>query len=105
LCPGSLKFHRVALNDVQPVSLEGHRMIFENAHGSDFSDFGTKRISHKPGWIGTLIDGETYKFSWENGEKITNVSYHITFYQFGVTARLYSIQFNLLTSPCWYAVK
>ncbi|XP_048777455.2 fibrocystin-L-like isoform X3 [Ostrea edulis] len=82
LCPGSLKFHRVALNNIEPVSLEGQRMILNNSYGSDYADFGLKRISHKPGWIGTLIDGETYRFSWEDGEKITNVSYHATFYQF-----------------------
>lgn len=59
-------------------------MILNNSYGSDYADFGLKRISHKPGWIGTLIDGETYRFSWEDGEKITNVSYHATFYQFEV---------------------
>ncbi|XP_061189118.1 fibrocystin-L-like [Saccostrea echinata] len=83
LCPGSLIFHRVALKDIQPVSLEGQAMRLNNSYGSDLSQFGTKRISHKPGWIGILIDGETYKFEWEGGEKITNISYHATFYQFG----------------------
>lgn len=60
-------------------------MIINNTYGADLSEFGTKRISHKPGWIGLLIDGETYRFSWEDGEKITNISYHATFYQFGVS--------------------
>lgn len=101
LCPGSFKFHRVALNNIQPVSLEAQRMILNNSYGIDYSDFHTKRISHKPGWIGLLIDGETYRFSWEGGEKITNISYHATFYQFGV--KLDSFMFIVQQIDIYYS--
>ena len=85
ICPPQYKFHRFAFNNIVPTSLEGKNLLITNQFGTSSVPFAKKRLSHKPGWMCALVDGETYKFVFENGELITNISYTGAFYEFEVS--------------------
>ena len=74
-CPGSYSFHRLAFNDVAPASLEGKNLTITNSFGVSIGEFRTKRLTHKPGWMVVLVDGESYTLDWDNAENMTNVSF------------------------------
>ena len=84
ICPPQYKFHRFAFNNIVPASLEGKNLLITNHYGTSSVPFAKKRLSHKPGWMCALVDGETYKFVFENAEQITNISYTGAFYEFEV---------------------
>ncbi|KAK3107254.1 hypothetical protein FSP39_010348 [Pinctada imbricata] len=82
LCQPGLKFHRWAVNSINPPALEAKNLIAKNSHGTDVAPFAEKRITHSNGWVINLIDGETYNVTWENAERVTNISYDSTAYSF-----------------------
>lgn len=75
VCPGTTNFHRLAFNDVSPGSLEGKNLTVTNSYGESIGEFRTKRLTHKPGWMVVLVDGESYTLDWTNAENMTNVSF------------------------------
>ncbi|XP_067676837.1 fibrocystin-L-like isoform X2 [Haliotis asinina] len=82
-CNPGVDFHRIAMKNPKPDSLEAKRLRFTNAAGdSVFSEFAHKRVTHKPGWMALLVDGDTYNMTFENAEHITNISYDATVYRF-----------------------
>ncbi|KAK3587658.1 hypothetical protein CHS0354_042441 [Potamilus streckersoni] len=82
ICGAGIRFHRLAMNNILPKSMEGKRMLLTNSHGTSAIPFALKRLTHKPGWAGTVINGETYQITFENAEQIKNISFTSAFYEF-----------------------
>ncbi|KAL3886657.1 hypothetical protein ACJMK2_026637 [Sinanodonta woodiana] len=82
ICGANIRFHRLAMNNILPKSMEGKRMLLTNSHGTSAIPFALKRLTHKPGWAGTVINGETYQMAFENAEQIKNISFTSAFYEF-----------------------
>ncbi|XP_050416785.2 fibrocystin-L [Patella vulgata] len=81
-CQADVKFHRFAFNNIKPSSLESKDVVIENQFGNVSGPYRFKRITHKPGWVVIMVDGESYKMSFENGEQVTNISYNGVFHNF-----------------------
>ncbi|XP_046549966.1 LOW QUALITY PROTEIN: fibrocystin-L-like [Haliotis rubra] len=82
-CNPGVNYHRFAMKNPKPSSLEGKKLQFTNAAGNSvFSEFAHKRVTHKPGWMALLVDGDTYNLTFENAEHVTNISYDATVYRF-----------------------
>ncbi|XP_052286416.1 fibrocystin-L-like [Dreissena polymorpha] len=75
MCPPQHKWHRYAFKDPLPKSLEGKNFTIENQYGITQVQFAKKRITHKPGWMCALLSKASYKFSFQNGEQIKNISW------------------------------
>ena len=84
-CDPSVKFHRLAFNNINPVLLEGKDALITNQYGTVRSAYKFKRITHKPGWIAILPQGEKFKLEFENADQVTNISYTAAFYYFHVS--------------------
>ncbi|XP_048254422.1 fibrocystin-L-like isoform X3 [Haliotis rufescens] len=82
-CNPGVNFHRFASNNPKPVSLEAKKLRFTNAAGDSVtSDFALKRVTHKPGWMVLLVDGEKYTLTYDDAKHLTNFSYDATAYRF-----------------------
>nr|XP_039261251.1 fibrocystin-L-like [Styela clava] len=82
LCDWTVDFHRFAMNNVAPSSLEYQDFICENQYGTTFSTYQKKRLTHKFGWMLLLRSRETYKCWFEYGEHISNLTYNAGIYDF-----------------------
>nr|XP_039260770.1 fibrocystin-L-like [Styela clava] len=98
ICDGSVKFHRLSFNTVNPTSLEAKYVKFTNEYGVTYIPFAKKRLTHKFGWMGTMMDGETYKWVFDSAEQITNISYSSGFYNFEENDCVI-VQHNLTQKP------
>ncbi|KAJ8316366.1 hypothetical protein KUTeg_006380 [Tegillarca granosa] len=84
-CSPATKAHRFSFNSIEPDSLEGHAANFTNQHGFKLSPHAKKRITHPFGWATTLMNGDKYLLSFENGEHITNITYRGVHYDYRVS--------------------
>lgn len=75
VCDSTVHFHRLAFNGISPGSLEGKNMTVTNSYGMSIGEFRTKRLTHKPGWMVLLTDGESHTLEWVDAEEMTNVSF------------------------------
>ena len=82
ICDDTVTFHRYAFNQVAPSSLLYKRTIFVNEHGASFINFRKKRLTHPNGWMVTLVNGDNYRFFFENRDHLTNISYHGRYEEF-----------------------
>ncbi|KAL3886654.1 hypothetical protein ACJMK2_026634, partial [Sinanodonta woodiana] len=72
-CNASIPIHHMVIRNIYPM--QGKRMLFNNSYGeSAIPDICNT-------WVGTLIDGETYRMAFENAV-IRNISFSAVFYQF-----------------------
>lgn len=90
VCPPQYKWHRFAFNNILPTSIEGKNFLITNQYGTSSVPYAKKRLSHKPGWMCALVDGETYSFVFENAEQIKNISFDGQFYDFMVSILIIS---------------
>ena len=60
-------------------------VLMKNAHGTCPLPWKPKSITHKEGWMTTVIVGDDYKLAFANHEHITNISYSGSFYEFAPT--------------------
>uniref|UniRef100_H2Y4C5 G8 domain-containing protein n=1 Tax=Ciona savignyi TaxID=51511 RepID=H2Y4C5_CIOSA len=82
VCPGGMKFHRIAWNKPIPSSLEAKNVTLTSQYGTTIIHYRKKRMTHKPGWMATVVGGESYRWTFVNAEQITNISYTAGFYDF-----------------------
>ncbi|XP_048254094.1 fibrocystin-L-like [Haliotis rufescens] len=82
VCDETVRFHRFAFKDVNPTSLKAKNISLTNAHGTSIGKYREKRISHKPGWMVVLPEGEDYSLTFVNAEHLTNISFNGQFYDF-----------------------
>ncbi|XP_052245987.1 fibrocystin-L-like isoform X3 [Dreissena polymorpha] len=75
VCPATVKFHRLAFNNIKPASLKGKNLTLTSQHGSSVGFFRVKRITHKDGWMAVLMGGETTTITFEGAEEMTNISF------------------------------
>ena len=66
-CPPDVKQIRFAFKDASPSSLSGQDFSIANQWGSEVSHMRKKRFTDKPGWMVTLINGETYTAGFKEG--------------------------------------
>ena len=85
VCDASVRLHRFAFTNIEPASMEGKSLILRNEFGESQFNFQLKRITHKPGWMSLVVDGQDYSMSFQNGQQIQNISYSGAFYQFSVS--------------------
>lgn len=86
VCPSQYKFHRFILQNLVPRSIRGKALIIKNQYGN--SSVSYSRRGDVEGWMCALIDGQTYKFEFENAEHITNISFTGIFSDFDVSIYL-----------------
>lgn len=103
VCDETVIFHRLAFNDPSPSSVAGHNTIFTNQFGSSTSYYMKKRMTHKLGWMALLPSGGTFKWSFEDAEQITNISYRATYYGFKPDEYLIMAH-NFTQSPDWFHI-
>ncbi|XP_076824499.1 fibrocystin-L-like isoform X2 [Clavelina lepadiformis] len=82
ICKNGNRFHRFALNNALPSSLDGKDMVFVNSHGNATSSFLKKRLTHKPGWMALLPNRDEIFVYFENGDQFTNITYNAKLYDF-----------------------
>ncbi|XP_054620387.1 fibrocystin-L-like isoform X2 [Dunckerocampus dactyliophorus] len=98
LCDHTVKFHRLALNNPSPSSLNAKDIILSNSHGSSAVPYLKKRMTHPLGWMAMLPSGDTYTWYFENADHLTNISYKAKFYGFEADQYVI-INHNLTQSP------
>ena len=81
-CDSTIKFHRLAFGNAAPDSLLSKDALFTNDHGTSFIQYHKKRLTFKPGWMLTIIDGDSYYWEFNDREFITNISYTAKFEDF-----------------------
>ncbi|KAL3885610.1 hypothetical protein ACJMK2_025660 [Sinanodonta woodiana] len=74
ICITSKRFHRLAMNNIVPM--RGKKMLLSNSYGTSAIPDNWNM------WVGTVIDGETYRMAFENAVMISNISFSAVFYQF-----------------------
>nr|XP_026692211.1 fibrocystin-L-like isoform X4 [Ciona intestinalis] len=82
VCPGNLKFHRLAWNKPLPSSLEAKDVNLTTSYGTTTIPFKKKGMTHKLGWTATVITGESYVWTFVDAQHISNISYKAGFYSF-----------------------
>ncbi|CAL8298854.1 unnamed protein product [Lota lota] len=82
VCDAGVDFHRVALNNPSPSSLQGKDLMLSNKHGSSAVPYLKKRLTHKLGWMALLPSGQTYNWYFKDVAQIANISYSAKFYSF-----------------------
>nr|XP_061786823.1 fibrocystin-L-like [Nerophis lumbriciformis] len=98
LCDHTVKFHRLALNNPSPSSLDAKDIILSNSHGSSAVPYLKKRMTHPLGWMAMLPSGDTYNWYFDNADHLTNISYGAKFYGFEPDQYVI-INHNLTQSP------
>uniref|UniRef100_G3NDK3 PKHD1 like 1 n=1 Tax=Gasterosteus aculeatus aculeatus TaxID=481459 RepID=G3NDK3_GASAC len=98
VCDHTVNFHRLALNNPSPTSLQGKDIILTNSHGSSAIPFLKKRMTHKLGWMALLPSGQTYNWYFKDMDHITNITYSAKFYGFS-SDQYVIINHNLTQSP------
>ncbi|XP_076825618.1 fibrocystin-L-like isoform X2 [Clavelina lepadiformis] len=80
ICTGGKRFHRFALNNPVPRSLNAKKLVFVNNQGSTDSSYMEKRLTHKPGWMALLPSKEEILIYFEDDEQFTNITYNSKIY-------------------------
>ncbi|CAK8674402.1 unnamed protein product [Clavelina lepadiformis] len=80
ICQRGPRFHRFALNNPLPSSLEANDIIFVNEHGNASSIYKKKRLTHKPGWMALLPGRKEVMIYFKDGEQFTNITYNSKYY-------------------------
>ncbi|CAK8682976.1 unnamed protein product [Clavelina lepadiformis] len=80
ICTGGKRFHRFALNNPVPRSLNAKKLVFVNNQGSTDSSYMKKRLTHKPGWMALLPSKEEILIYFEDDEQFTNITYNSKIY-------------------------
>ncbi|KAH9512877.1 Fibrocystin-L, partial [Bulinus truncatus] len=81
ICASDIKLIRFSFNNILPTSLKGVNASFSTEFGTSYSPFAPKRITHPKGWSFVLMANHYYKFSFENADKISNMSYDSVMYR------------------------
>ncbi|XP_072027284.1 LOW QUALITY PROTEIN: fibrocystin-L-like [Amphiura filiformis] len=82
ICDETITLHRLAFNNSLPTSLKFKRTVFVNDNGASYINFHKKRLTHPDGWMITLIDGDNYRWFFEDLDHLTNISYDARFEEF-----------------------
>ncbi|XP_072025340.1 fibrocystin-L-like [Amphiura filiformis] len=82
VCDETMTFHRLAFNNPLPISLKFKRTVFVNDNGASYINYHKKRLTHPDGWMVTLIDGDNYRWFFEDRDHLTNISYDARFEEF-----------------------
>ncbi|XP_065804470.1 fibrocystin-L [Labrus bergylta] len=98
VCDDTVHFHRLALNNPSPSSLNPKNILLTNDYGTSAVPYKEKRLTHKKGWMALVPSGKTYLMNFENAFQITNLSYTATFYGFKQDQYVI-IKHNLTQSP------
>eukprot|EP00062_Callorhinchus_milii_P017054 gi/632969110/ref/XP_007900907.1/ PREDICTED: LOW QUALITY PROTEIN: fibrocystin-L [Callorhinchus milii] len=82
LCDSTIRFHRLAFNNLSPSSLVGKNVILAGSYGISIIPFLSNRLTHSPGWMALIPNNGTLNFNFEGMDYVTNISYRATFYGF-----------------------
>ncbi|KAJ8026136.1 Fibrocystin-L [Holothuria leucospilota] len=75
ICDNTVKLHRFAWSLSSPASLLYKNVLLKNKNGESTISFLKARITHRRGWMATLVGGENYTMQFENVGPVTNISY------------------------------
>ena len=89
ICPPQYNFHQHAFTSSKPESLKGKNLIIINQYGNTSVSYNERPLGFREGWMFLLVDGETYKFEFENAQQIINISYSGMFSEFEVRIVIY----------------
>ena len=89
ICQADVEFNRWSFNQAVPESLVSKNVSFVNQFGSTYSEYKSKRVTHKQGWMVLLPSNYDYKMEFVNAGHITNISY---------TGKVYDLKVGLFLS-------